>query len=73
MKTLTPQTPWQRELAPLREFFRDGQRFVAKCTKPTFRTTLSMSLGLGTVMLSLGLLGFVIRLVHIPFQQIVLQ
>lgn len=61
-----PESPLQRKLAPLKQFFREAQVFWDRCNKPSWVETQKVSIGIGAVVLTLGFMGFAIRLIHIP-------
>jgi protein transport protein SEC61 subunit gamma-like protein len=53
------------------EFFRDGARFVQKCTKPTQKEYLQLIRAVGMGFIMMGVVGYVIKLIHIPIRYLI--
>lgn len=63
-----------RKINKLEEVFvhyTDGRRFLQRCTKPTRREFLQMLRAQVAGVLFLGSLGYLIKLVHIPINNII--
>eukprot|EP00619_Florenciella_sp_RCC1007_P011842 CAMPEP_0205926844 /NCGR_PEP_ID=MMETSP1325-20131115/21325_1 /ASSEMBLY_ACC=CAM_ASM_000708 /TAXON_ID=236786 /ORGANISM="Florenciella sp., Strain RCC1007" /LENGTH=70 /DNA_ID=CAMNT_0053295623 /DNA_START=14 /DNA_END=226 /DNA_ORIENTATION=+ len=56
---------------PLREFAKDSIRLVKKCTKPDRKEFVKISIATGTGMVVMGFVGFFVKLIHIPINQII--
>ncbi|KAF2709452.1 secE/sec61-gamma protein [Pleomassaria siparia CBS 279.74] len=52
------------------EFVRDGVQFINRCTKPDKREFLKISQAVGVGFLVMGVIGYVVKLVHIPVNNI---
>lgn len=72
MKEIKIQTPWQRTLEPYKQFAKDSRHFWNKCEKPRAREVIAMSVVVATLALTLGFIGFGIRLIHIPIHHILI-
>jgi len=60
-----------KELAEMpREFFRDGAQFMNRCTKPDRREFVKISQAVGVGFLVMGAIGYLVKLVHIPVNNI---
>ncbi|OCK83814.1 protein translocase SEC6 [Lepidopterella palustris CBS 459.81] len=60
-----------KELADLpQEFIKDGMQFVSRCTKPDKREFLKISQAVGIGFLIMGVIGYVVKLIHIPVNNI---
>lgn len=57
-------------LSPVRTFIRDSDRLIRRCTKPDLREFKRITLATGVGFLVMGFLGFVVKLVHIPINNI---
>jgi len=53
-----------------KDFVRDGTLFLNKCTKPDKREFLKISQAVGVGFLVMGTVGFLVKLIHIPVNQI---
>ncbi|ELR03199.1 Sec61p translocation complex subunit [Pseudogymnoascus destructans] len=53
-----------------KDFVKDGTMFINRCTKPDRRefTQISRAVGIGFIVM--GALGYVIKLIHIPVNNI---
>ncbi|KAF1966948.1 secE/sec61-gamma protein [Bimuria novae-zelandiae CBS 107.79] len=52
------------------EFFKDGLQFVNRCTKPDKREFIKISQAVGVGFLIMGVIGYVVKLIHIPVNNI---
>ncbi|KAF2007242.1 secE/sec61-gamma protein [Amniculicola lignicola CBS 123094] len=52
------------------EFVRDGVQFINRCTKPDKREFIKISQAVGIGFLIMGVIGYVVKLVHIPVNNI---
>jgi len=60
-----------QELADIpKDFFRDGTQFLNRCAKPDRREFLKISQAVGMGFLIMGAIGYVIKLIHIPVNNI---
>eukprot|EP00590_Aulacoseira_subarctica_P000631 CAMPEP_0172414830 /NCGR_PEP_ID=MMETSP1064-20121228/1448_1 /TAXON_ID=202472 /ORGANISM="Aulacoseira subarctica , Strain CCAP 1002/5" /LENGTH=74 /DNA_ID=CAMNT_0013151671 /DNA_START=164 /DNA_END=388 /DNA_ORIENTATION=+ len=55
---------------PLREFYKDSMHLVKKCTKPDRTEFLTIAKATGVGFLLMGFIGFFVKLVHIPINNI---
>ncbi|PHH77354.1 hypothetical protein CDD82_3558 [Ophiocordyceps australis] len=53
-----------------REFIRDGMQFINKCQKPDKKEFLKISQAIALGFLTMGTVGFVVKLIHIPINNI---
>ncbi|AAS54647.1 AGR157Cp [Eremothecium gossypii ATCC 10895] len=56
--------------APL-EFFKDGTAFLSKCNKPNQREFLQIIRAVGIGFLAVGVIGYAIKLIHIPIRHLI--
>ncbi|KAL1301518.1 hypothetical protein AAFC00_005761 [Neodothiora populina] len=60
-----------KDLAEMpREFLKDGTQFINRCTKPDKREFLKISQAVGVGFLVMGVIGYVVKLIHIPVNNI---
>jgi len=52
------------------DFLREGTQFVAKCTKPDKKEFLKIAQAVGVGFLVMGSIGYIIKLIHIPLNNI---
>lgn len=52
------------------EFVKDGLQFVNRCTKPDKREFIKISQAVGVGFVIMGVIGYVVKLVHIPVNNI---
>jgi len=52
------------------EFLKDGQNFLNRCTKPDKREFLKISQAVGIGFVVMGAIGYVVKLIHIPVNNI---
>ncbi|KAK0727189.1 hypothetical protein B0T26DRAFT_639963 [Lasiosphaeria miniovina] len=53
-----------------REFVRDGIQFINKSQKPDRREFIQISKAVGVGFLIMGAVGYVVKLIHIPLNQV---
>jgi len=53
-----------------RDFIKEGTLFINRCTKPDRREMIKISQAVGVGFLVMGAVGFVIKLIHIPVNNI---
>ncbi|KOS20962.1 putative protein transport protein Sec61 subunit gamma [Escovopsis weberi] len=53
-----------------REFFRDGVQFINKCQKPDQKEFLKLCQAVGVGFGIMGAVGFVVKLIHIPINNV---
>ncbi|ODM18494.1 putative protein transport protein Sec61 subunit gamma [Aspergillus cristatus] len=60
-----------QELADIpKDFVRDGSLFIKRCTKPDQREFIKISQAVGMGFLIMGAIGYFIKLIHIPVNNI---
>ncbi|KAF2839107.1 SecE-domain-containing protein [Patellaria atrata CBS 101060] len=60
-----------QEIADLpRDFLKDGTQFLNRCTKPDQREFWKISQAVGMGFLVMGTIGYVVKLIHIPVNNI---
>ncbi|TID17024.1 protein translocase SEC61 complex gamma subunit [Venturia nashicola] len=63
-----------KELAEIpREFMKEGTQFLNRCTKPDKREFMKISQAVGIGFLIMGAIGFVVKLIHIPVNNILVS
>ncbi|KAF6222900.1 hypothetical protein HO133_000951 [Letharia lupina] len=53
-----------------RDFLHDGTQFMNRCTKPDKLEFLKISQAVGVGFVVMGALGYVVKLIHIPVNQV---
>jgi len=53
-----------------RDFIKDGSQFINRCTKPDRREFLKISQAVGVGFLVMGAVGYLVKLIHIPVNNI---
>ncbi|KAI1478279.1 protein translocase SEC6 [Daldinia sp. FL1419] len=53
-----------------RDFVKDGTQFLTRCTKPDKREFIQISKAVGVGFLVMGAIGYLIKLIHIPVNNI---
>ncbi|KAK3377990.1 hypothetical protein B0H63DRAFT_525248 [Podospora didyma] len=53
-----------------REFLKDGIQFINKSQKPDRREFIKISQAVGVGFLIMGAVGYVVKLIHIPLNQV---
>ncbi|OQE38312.1 hypothetical protein PENCOP_c008G03341 [Penicillium coprophilum] len=60
-----------QELADIpKDFIREGSQFVRRCTKPDKREFIKISQAVGMGFLVMGAIGYFVKLIHIPVNQV---
>ncbi|KAL7426586.1 hypothetical protein ACHAXH_000821 [Discostella pseudostelligera] len=57
-------------IEPLRQFVKDSIHLVKKCTKPDRKEFTAIARATGIGFLIMGFIGFFVKLVHIPINNI---
>ncbi len=57
-------------IEPLKQFARDSVHLVKKCTKPDRKEFTAIARAVGIGFLMMGFIGFFVKLVHIPINNI---
>lgn len=57
-------------IEPLQEFARDSMHLVKKCTKPDRKEFTAIARATGIGFLIMGFIGFFVKLIHIPINNI---
>jgi len=60
----------QELLAIPQDFIKDGTQFINRCTKPDRRELLKISQAVGVGFLVMGAVGYLVKLIHIPVNNI---
>lgn len=63
-------TSLQNAVQPAQQFARDSVRLLQRCTKPDAREFKKIALATSIGFLVMGFLGFFVKLVHIPINNI---
>jgi len=53
-----------------REFIKEGTQFINRCTKPDRREFIKISQAVGVGFLVMGAVGYLVKLIHIPVNNI---
>ncbi|RKF53559.1 putative protein transport protein Sec61 subunit gamma [Erysiphe neolycopersici] len=53
-----------------REFVKDGSQFLNRCTKPDLKEFIRISRAVGLGFLIMGAVGYLVKLIHIPVNNI---
>ncbi|KAI1463705.1 protein translocase SEC6 [Daldinia caldariorum] len=53
-----------------KDFVKDGMQFMTRCTKPDKREFIQISKAVGVGFLVMGAIGYLIKLIHIPVNNI---
>ncbi|KAF2435688.1 protein translocase SEC6 [Tothia fuscella] len=56
-----------------REFIKEGTQFMNRCTKPDKREFFKISQAVGVGFIVMGAIGFVVKLIHIPVNNILVS
>jgi protein transport protein SEC61 subunit gamma-like protein len=60
-----------KEVADIpQEFVKDGMLFLHRCTKPDKREFIKISQAVGVGFVIMGVIGYIVKLVHIPVNNI---
>jgi protein transport protein SEC61 subunit gamma-like protein len=57
-------------IEPLKQFAKDSMHLVKKCTKPDRKEFTKIAKAIGVGFLIMGFIGFFVKLVHIPINNI---
>lgn len=57
---------------PLRKFAKDCVQLINKCTRPDKKEFLATATSVGMGFLVMGMVGFLVKLVHIPINNIII-
>ncbi|KAG8624821.1 hypothetical protein KVT40_007888 [Elsinoe batatas] len=53
-----------------KDFLKEGTQFLNRCTKPDKREFIKISQAVGVGFLVTGVIGYVVKLIHIPVNNI---
>ncbi|KAF9162228.1 Sec61p translocation complex subunit [Actinomortierella ambigua] len=53
-----------------KQFFKDGIAFINRCTKPDRKEFLQITYAVSMGFFVMGVIGFVVKLIHIPINNI---
>ncbi|KAI9313506.1 protein translocase SEC61 complex gamma subunit [Dichotomocladium elegans] len=53
-----------------RQFFKDGAQFINRCRKPDQKEFLRITQAVAMGFAALGALGYIVKLIHIPINNI---
>ncbi|XP_016991905.1 protein transport protein Sec61 subunit gamma [Drosophila rhopaloa] len=62
-----------RLVLPSAGFYKNSMRFYKRCTKPDRQEFLRISAAIGVGFLIMGVIGFVVKLMHIPIVNIIMD
>jgi len=68
---VAPENALVAALEPIRAFARDSYRLVQRCTKPDAKEFKKIALATSVGFLVMGFLGFAVKLIHIPINNII--
>ncbi|KAG4301418.1 hypothetical protein PCANB_002252 [Pneumocystis canis] len=54
------------------EFLKEGTQFINRCTKPDKEEFLRISWAIGIGFLIMGFIGFFVKLIHIPINNVLI-
>lgn len=57
---------------PLKQFYKDSVHLVKKCTKPDRKEFIKIAWATGWGFLIMGFVGFFVKLIHIPINNILM-
>mmetsp|Transcript_41175 Transcript_41175/g.66211 ORF Transcript_41175/g.66211 Transcript_41175/m.66211 type:complete len:83 (-) Transcript_41175:77-325(-) len=63
--------PLDASMAQLKKFGKDSYHLVMKCTKPDLKEFKKLAMATSIGFLLMGFIGFFIRLIHIPINNII--
>ncbi|EKM61324.1 uncharacterized protein PHACADRAFT_247860 [Phanerochaete carnosa HHB-10118-sp] len=52
------------------EFVKEGQQFLIRCTKPSYKEFLQISKAVAVGFAVMGFIGYFVKLIHIPINNI---
>ncbi|CAH6723941.1 protein transport protein Sss1p [[Candida] jaroonii] len=53
------------------EFFKDGTAFIKRCQKPSKNEYLKIIRAVGIGFIMMGVVGYVVKLLHIPIRYLI--
>ncbi|ODQ68327.1 protein translocase SEC6 [Nadsonia fulvescens var. elongata DSM 6958] len=53
------------------EFIKEGTTFINKCTKPDKKEYIQIIRAVGTGFLVMGVIGYLVKLIHIPIRHLI--
>ncbi|CAA91203.1 putative protein transport protein Sec61 subunit gamma [Schizosaccharomyces pombe] len=53
-----------------KNFYKEGSHFIKRCVKPDRKEFLSISKAVATGFVLMGLIGYIIKLIHIPINKV---
>ncbi|KEZ40244.1 hypothetical protein SAPIO_CDS8738 [Scedosporium apiospermum] len=53
-----------------REFLKDGMQFINRCQKPDRKEFIRICQAVGTGFLIMGFVGYIVKLIHIPVNNV---
>jgi len=56
---------------PLRAFYKDSSRLITKCSKPDAKEFKKIAIATGIGFAIMGFIGFFVKLIHIPINNII--
>jgi len=59
-------------LKPLKEFYKNSAHFITRCEKPDKAEFTKVAFATSVGFLMMGFIGFFVKLVHIPINQIII-
>ncbi|OAF66300.1 Protein transport protein Sec61 subunit gamma [Intoshia linei] len=62
----------QEKIEPLQKFSQDSYRLVRRCTKPNIKEFKQIALATAIGFSVMGFIGFFVKLVYIPINNIIL-
>eukprot|EP00794_Sanderia_malayensis_P003088 gene3088-3554_t len=63
----------QKTLEPCKEFVKDSVRLVKRCTKPDRKEFQKIAVATAIGFAIMGFIGFFVKLIHIPINNIIVQ
>jgi len=66
-----PLNSFEAAILPVKQFAADSIRLFKKCTKPDAKEFKKIALATTIGFLVMGFLGFIVKLVHIPINNII--
>ena len=58
-------------IAPVTQFYKDSKSLIKKCTKPNAKEYKKIALATTVGFLVMGFVGFFVKLIHIPINNII--
>jgi len=66
-----PENSLMATIEPARRFYRDSYRLMKRCTKPDAKEFKKIALATTIGFLVMGFIGFFVKLIHIPINNII--